>query len=65
VQVHVKNSSPDTQSLTLPDEFDVQLTGTLHEGSIMARGSIGESPMRFQAELTKHGEFPKGVSPRP
>jgi len=40
------------------DEFDVELTGTLQGGAIVARGSFGESLPRFQAKLTKQGELP-------
>ena len=58
VQVHVKNSSPEPQRSTAIDEFDVELTGTLQGGAIVARGSLGESYPRFQAKLTKQGELP-------
>lgn len=47
------------------DEFDVELTGTREGSSIVARGSLGDSSLHFQAKLTKHGELPEVVSPQP
>lgn len=56
-KIHVKRSFPGTQSVMGQEKFDLELSGTLQGNVIAAKGSIPGTNLRFEAQLTKHGDI--------